>query len=133
MELSNISKQTFQGIRIGCRVPEPVKDAVQRSEILQKLGKSYDVSIDHYNRNIHDKSLGYIKEYGLKYRIKEITPNLFNKKCTYNKKYISEYAMPLNSSTPRIGIRKQQKEEIISDLVTEIDSLTKQDIKTWFG
>jgi hypothetical protein len=38
MELSNINKQTFQGIRIGCRVPEPVKDAVQRSEILQKLG-----------------------------------------------------------------------------------------------
>jgi hypothetical protein len=41
--------------------------------------------------------------------------------------------LPLNSSRPRIGIRKQQKEEIISDLVTEIDSLTKQDIKTWFG
>lgn len=56
MELRNTNLQpAFQGVKTSYRVPKQVKEAIKQSEVLQKLGKSYDVKINHYRRTIHDK------------------------------------------------------------------------------
>lgn len=133
MEIRNSNSISFQGVKTSYKLPEQVKDAIKQSEVLQKLGKSYDVKINHYKRKIHDDSFGPLMEYGLKYQIREIVPNLFNKRCTFNKQFTSDYALSLLHEPNKTGKRDKQMQDIISDLVTEVENLTINDIKSWIG
>lgn len=133
MELRNTNSVSFQGVKASYRVPEQVKEAIKKSEVLQKLGKSYDVKINHYRRTVHDKSFGPLMEYGLSYRIREIVPNLFNKKCTFDKQFTSDYALSLLHEPNKTSKRDKQMQEMISDLVNEVENLTINDIKSWIG
>ena len=133
MEVNNRTEVYFNGVKTSHKVPAQVKEAINQSEVLQKLGKSYDIKISHYRRTVHDMSFGPLMEYGLNYRIREIVPNLFNKRCTFDKQFTSDYALSLLHEPNKTGKREKQMQDMAADLVNEIETLTINDIKSWIG
>lgn len=133
MEVNRRTEVYFKGVKTSHKVPAQVKEAINQSEVLQKLGKSYDIKISHYRRTVHDKSFGPLMEYGLNYRIREIVPNLFNKRCTFDKQFTSDYALSLLHEPNKTGKREKQMQDMAADLVNEIETLTINDIKSWIG
>ncbi len=130
MLVNSFSQPSFQGVKTH-KLSKQVKEAVEGSSLLQRLGKYYDISIEQYKRKVNDKTFGPLLEYGLRYRLREITPNLFHKHPLININYTSDYALSLLHEPNKTGKLIKQKQEMTTDLVKEIEMLTANDIKSW--
>lgn len=117
MQTSNIS---FKGIQYKKMSPK-VQEALTNNKVIQDLGKNYDVLIIQYKRKVQEP-FGPVLEYGLKYVIKEIVPNLFHKKAKFCIKGVSEFALDLNKYKTSASINKT----INDDLILEAELLTPQ-------
>lgn len=133
MQITKINSQTFQGIKISANTPGAVVEAIEKSNLLQDLGKTNKVTIRPFTRNIVDKELGNVIEYGLKYRVGELNAHTRLKFNILDKSYITKHLLPKSSISHRDNRKLRQHEIIIENMVNEIESLTKQDLKNWFG
>lgn len=119
------SKQNFNGLHFQ-NVTPIVKQSLKCSTVIKKLGENYDVFISQYQkRTIGD--FGKAIEYGLKYKIQEITPNLFHKKTEFIAKGISEFAL-----NPELQKNQKKIAAIITeDLINEAELLDIKFLKSF--
>lgn len=116
----------FTGIQYK-KVTPKVQEALANSKVIQNLGENYDVLITQYQKKV-EEPFGPVLEYGLKYRIKEIAPNLFNKKSKFCINGISEFALDLKKHNTKNAVDKT----ITEDLVLEAELLTPQFFRDMF-
>lgn len=110
----------FTGIQYK-KVSPKVQEALSNNKAVQSLGENYDVLITQYQKQVKEP-FGPVLEYGLKYVIKEIVPNLFHSKPKFCIKGKSEFALDLNKHKTLSSINKT----ITDDLVLEAELLTPQ-------
>ncbi len=118
MKISNVqSYQNFNGIYLKNVTPNVEKN-LRSSEVIQNISKNYDVFIEQYQRKTKE-SFGDVVEYGLKYKIKEIVPNLFKTKSHFSKVGNSEFALDPKS----FKNKKEMQKTIDEDLSLEAELL----------
>ncbi len=109
------NKQNFNGLYLRNVSPE-VQTALKESTVIKNISENYDLFISQYKKNTKG-DFGKAVEYGLKYKIQEIAPNLFTKTPKFNVKGSSDFALNPELYTNNIDIEKT----ITEDLVTEAE------------
>ncbi len=114
MEIKHFNnKQNFNGLHFK-KVSPQVQRALENSPVIQHLSSNYDVFISQY-KNKTMKKYGTVLNYGLIYKIKEITPNLFNKKAQFNKKCSSNFALDPYSFPNKKDIHNMIENDLIRE------------------
>lgn len=109
------NKQHFNGLYFRNVSPE-VQTALKDSPVIKNISGNYDLFISQYRKKTTG-DFGKAIEYGLKYKIQEIAPNLFTKKPKFIIKGSSDFALNPELYTNNIDIEKT----ITEDLVTEAE------------
>ncbi len=127
MEIKNsVDKQNFNGLYFK-NVSPKVRQALENSPVIQKMGNNYDLFISQYAEPKRT-SYGKILEYGLRFRYNEIVPNLFHKKIHYSGKGSTEFALDLKQYKSAKEIQKTVNE----DLAKDAELLDMNIFKQWF-
>ncbi len=126
MKISNCKNNpNFNGLYFKNVSPE-ISSVLKNSPVVQNLGNNYDVFISQYEKRTRG-DFGRAVEYGLKYKIQEITPNLFHKKPEFNVQGSSDFALNPKLYTNREDIEKT----IIDDLVKEAELIDEKFFKNF--
>ena len=126
MEIRNSSdKQNFNGLYFK-NVSPKVRQALENSPVIQKIGNNYDLFISQYAEPKRT-SYGKILEYGLRFRYSEIVPNLFHKKIHYSGKGSSDFALNLRD----FKTIKEIENVVNEDLAKDAELLNMSTFKLW--
>ena len=126
MKISNYKNNlNFNGLHFKNVSPE-VSSALKNSPVIQNLGNNYDVFISQYEKHTSG-DFGKAVEYGLKYKIQEIVPNLFHKKPEFSVKGSSDFALNPALYTNRADIDKT----ITDDLINEAELIDENFFKSF--
>lgn len=128
MKISNINNNTtphFKGLYFKSVYPE-VQTALKASPALKNISNNYDVFISQYKKNTKG-DFGKAVEYGLKYKIQEIAPNLFTKKPKFIIKGSSDFAL-----NPELYSNNKDIEKTITqDLLLEAELIDSNFFKSF--
>ena len=105
------NKQHFNGLYFRNVSPE-IQTALKESPIIKNISENYDVFIYQYKNNTTG-DFGKAVEYGLKYKIQEIAPNLFTKKPKFIIKGSSDFALNPELYTNNKDIEKTITEDLL--------------------
>lgn len=125
MQINKINNQpNFKSIYIHKRVSPAVKQALLESPVIQQIGRNYNMDIFQYERRLHE-NWGKYFDYGLKFRLREIVPNLFHKNVTYRGEKIINMAFDPNiTHSPKVMHEMMDK-----DIIETVELLTFDDFK----
>ena len=128
MQIRNINNQlNFNGIHFKNVSPE-VRQALLESKVVQQLGENYDCYVSQYTKYTKG-DYGKAVEYGLKYNIKEIVPNLFNQKPRFSINGSSDFALNPNEYNSASEMRNVISEDLTNEVSLLDMNFFKQMVK----
>lgn len=107
------NKQHFNGLYFKNVSPE-VQTALKESSAVKNISETYDIFISQYQKNTTG-DFGKAVEYGLKYKIQEIAPNLFHKTPEFTVKGSSDFALNPELYKNKTDMGKTITEDLVKE------------------